>query len=241
MRCGKCKGDHETVAEVKACYGVKPLPEKTMDDIVLSREQLFGQDAPVQIGPLASAKQLSYLSDLRVERGMDPLPPNTAMERSIASARIAELLLVQPEVKTPATVGYANIHAGHYAIPGREGRELDFYRVDRPDKGKWAGHIFVKMVVGGKPDLKIRDRNRIAEVLAEISADPDRAAWEYGQAIGQCDICNIHLTDEVSRRFSRGPDCRKKHGLGYMGRAPRNRRSVPDGLPKPSRPRRMAG
>lgn len=245
MRCGNrhgVLGDHEhaTAAEVRACYGFGESAESPTEN-VLSREQVFGEEVPAD--PMqARPKQMNYLNDLRVERGMDALPEGTKMARSIASAKIAELLLVQPIVREPAKVGYANVTEGHYAIPGRDGRDYDFYRVDRPTTGKWAGRTFLKMVVGGKPDISIRDRNRIAEVLAAISRNPDEAAWRYGQEIGQCDKCNRSLTDETSRMFSRGPDCRGKYGIGFMANPPsrRGQASRPAGAPVPSRPRSRA-
>jgi hypothetical protein len=275
MRCGNKRElgehEHETIAEVRACYGVdmsKPGMQRTtlsgQDRIRRqqqeqgeppSREELFGGEVPAQNGPpLARATQLSYLSDLRVERGMDPLPPNTQMFRSVASATIAQLLLVKPKVKQAATVTYANVPAGHYAIkaPEGSGRDYDFYRVDKPTEGQWAGRTFLKMVVGGKPDVKIKDRNRIAEVLAAIAVKPDEAAWRYGQELGQCNVCNRHLTDKISRAYSRGSECREKYGLGFRGALTsvfpnadpgvrRIRQARPAGAPAPSRPARRAG
>lgn len=245
MRCGNKRNglgehEHDTVAEVRACYILGKAAKAAEEP--KSREEVFGDSVPGIVGPLASQKQLSYLSDLRVERGMDPLPSNTQMSRSIAGAEITQLLLVHPIVREPAQVGYANVTEGHYAIPGRDGRDYDFYRVDRPTEGKWAGRTFLKMVVGGKPDISIRDRNRIAEVLAAISRNPDEAAWRYGQEIGQCDKCNRSLTDETSRMFSRGPDCRGKYGIGFMANPPsrRGQASRPAGAPVPSRPRSRA-
>lgn len=248
MRCGKCKEDHETVDQVRACYikgGNTSLVAIDSGEDVPSREALFGAAPEAEaVDPrMAREKQLSFLSDLRVERGMDPLPPGTKMHKSIASAKIAELLALPPaEVKTPATVDYANVPEGHYAVPGRDGRDLDFYRVDRPEKGRWAGRVFLKMVVGGKPDSSVRERSRVAEVLAAIAKDPERAAWLYGVEIGQCNKCNRHLTDKVSRDHGRGPDCRAKYGAGFFGRQTQAVfRAAPADLPKPaSRPARRA-
>lgn len=246
MRCGNKRelGEHEhaTIEEVKACYGVTSVPDKDPADIPPSREQVFGGEVPFQTGPMIRPRQLSYLNDLRVERGMDPLPPDVHMFASVASATIAQLLLVKPQVKQAATVTYANVPAGHYAIkaPEDSGRDYDFYRVDKPETGQWAGRTFLKMVVGGKPDVKIKDRNRIAEVLAAIAVSPDEAAYRYGQEIGRCDKCNLQLTDQTSRMFSRGPDCRAKYGVGYMGTPRRVRQARPAGAPAPSRPARRA-
>lgn len=106
--------------------------------------------------------------------------------------------------------------AGYYAVPGENGRPLDFYRIDKPEKGKWRGWTFIKMVIGGKSDASIRDHERIYRVLEAIQGNPERAAWLYGTEIGNCDKCNTHLTDATSRQHGRGPECRKKYGPGYM-------------------------
>jgi hypothetical protein len=99
---------------------------------------------------------------------------------------------------------------GYYAINGRDGRQTDFYRIDKPG-GKWSGWTFVKMVVGGKPDTKVRDHKLLWAILEAIQADPAKAAQRYGVEIGQCYKCNIHLTDEISRALGIGPTCRAKN------------------------------
>jgi hypothetical protein len=147
MKCGNCRNDHETVAEVRACYGV------------------------------------DVKKPGRIER---------------------ELTQSNPGRET------WSIPEGHYAVDGRDGRPTDFYRVDRPSGGKWDGWTFLKMVVGGKPDFRVRDWTTVRTVLEQIQADPDNAAQRYGVELGQCSECNIHLTDELSRRLGIGPICREK-------------------------------
>jgi hypothetical protein len=86
--------------------------------------------------------------------------------------------------------------------------DLDFYRVDRPTEGRWAGRTFVKRIIGGNPDIQVRGaeaRNALNRILA---AGPDDAKKKYGQEIGQCGECNRHLTDETSRELGIGPVCR---------------------------------
>jgi hypothetical protein len=120
------------------------------------------------------------------------------------------------QLGNPSREPWDSILQGFYAIPGRDGRELDFYYVQKPSEGKWSGWTFLKMVVGGKPNIPIRKWAIVRDVLSQISNDPARAAWLYGTNIGNCDKCNKHLTDATSRQHGRGPDCRKKYGPGYM-------------------------
>jgi Family of unknown function (DUF6011) len=100
---------------------------------------------------------------------------------------------------------------GHYAIASATGNnDLDFFRVDRPTEGDYAGRTFVKRVIGGKPDANIRRSEYRAVLQRILDAGPEQAATLYGQALGQCWRCNRHLTDELSRKLGIGPDCRSR-------------------------------
>jgi len=108
----------------------------------------------------------------------------------------------------PLNPKWDTVKEGHYAIASFTGNnDLDFYRVDKPTEGKWAGYTFVKRVIGGQPDVNIRKDEKV-RVLEAIADDPD-AGPRYGQEIGKCYRCNRHLTDETSRSLGIGPECRK--------------------------------
>lgn len=111
-----------------------------------------------------------------------------------------------PRVERPVT---ADVPEGHYAIASSGSNDLAFYRVDRPTEGKWAGRCFVKLVVGGHPDSRVR-RDAVQGVLARIvEAGVVESGRLYGREIGRCCRCNRTLTDEVSRAEGIGPECRK--------------------------------
>lgn len=110
------------------------------------------------------------------------------------------------------------IPEGHYAIDGRDGRDTDFYHVDVPTEGKWVGWTFVKMVVGGKDDIRIRDWDKIWAILGTIKQDPQEAMLRYGRELGQCGKCHIHLTKYASRHLGIGPDCAEQIGMGDLWR-----------------------
>lgn len=106
----------------------------------------------------------------------------------------------------PAAV---NVPAGHYATPSRTGNnDLDFWRVDRPTEGRWAGRVFVKRMIGGHPATPVRGSEAHAALAAIADYGIDRAATLYGVEIGRCYVCNRTLTDETSRVLGIGPDCR---------------------------------
>lgn len=105
------------------------------------------------------------------------------------------------------------VPAGRYAIVTEAGatNELAFYKVDRPDTGKWAGYVFVKMIVG---DVEQRmSRTAAAAVLAKIAeVGPETAMATYGHEIGECGMCGRMLTNDESRARGIGPVCAAKAG-----------------------------
>jgi hypothetical protein len=134
-----------------------------------------------------------------------------------------------PSPATPST-GKADprwdpIAAGFYATPSLTGNnDLDFWKVDRPKKGKWSGYIFVKRVIGGHDDKQLpsdskrrisrKDTQKIQRVTQEaalqaiLDQGPDESAFLFGKELKYCCECGIHLTDETSRALGIGPVCR---------------------------------
>lgn len=110
----------------------------------------------------------------------------------------------------PTATDLPEVPAGHYAVDGEDGT-LKFYRVDRPTEGRWAGYTFVK--VQASDDLYPVKGGAATAILAKIAEAPVEAMTRYGQEIGSCGRCNRTLTDETSRAFGIGPDCRKIMGL----------------------------
>ncbi len=101
---------------------------------------------------------------------------------------------------------------GRYALPSATGaNDLDFYRVDRPTEGQWAGRVFVTRVLGGHstldPALRV-PRWAVRSVLERIvAAGPREAAMRYGQELGHCGRCGRSLTDDQSRTIGLGATC----------------------------------
>lgn len=102
---------------------------------------------------------------------------------------------------------WPDVPEGHYATPSRTGtNDLDFWRVDRPEKGSWKGYTFVKRIIGGHPDTNVRGKEARQALEAIQAAGVEAARTRYGQEIGQCWKCNRSLTDELSRQLGIGPD-----------------------------------
>lgn len=176
-----------------------------------------------------SDKQLAYVEALCKDRGLvmedpddDEVWPYTEPKPTTkkAASEVIERLLKTPKVpkavppgssqvkKQPTIV--ATVPAGYYALDGSGKNAIVFYRVDVPDKGKWQGYTFVKLVVGGRVDSNV-PREQKAGILARIEeAGIKEATIRYGQEIGKCGMCNRPLTDDLSRQMGIGPVCREK-------------------------------
>lgn len=127
--------------------------------------------------------------------------PNPTREE--ASALISDLIAQKrkkPSKSAPA------VPSGHYAL--RDGNGVQFYRVDKPDTGKWAGRIFVSKIAGDNEHPVKGERGRL--VLEKLAEDPMAASVLYGQELGVCGVCSRTLTNEESRAFGIGPTCRTK-------------------------------
>lgn len=182
----------------------------------------------------ATSNQVQYLEDLLTKHGLsgghydrlrkiiedhrtDLASPGdgTRMPFDIASQSISWMLRQvrqqqYPQVPREDPRTYPPVPAGRYAVESATGNnDLDFYRVDRPEEGKWAGHVFVKRVIGGRSDVRIRGAE-VRTVLERI----DRDGWlnasiRYGKEIGKCARCHHSLTDQLSRDRGHGDECWK--------------------------------
>lgn len=114
------------------------------------------------------------------------------------------------EAATTTAAPAVEVPEGHYAIDSHGSNDTLFVRVDRPTEGRWAGRVFVKMIVGGHPDSPIRGAQAQSVLTRIAEAGVEAAATRYGVDVGRCHRCNRLLTDQVSREMGIGPECRKK-------------------------------
>lgn len=208
----------EAVAEVPAA----PVQAEVSDAELLGRcvtwllglgrkveeSDIAGKDNPRRVAAAYVAAyegDFAYLVDLKGRR----LPLTDRQVKGVLNCLRADALrrlnADKPESKQQRT-STVEVAAGHYALPSHTGNnDADFFTVQRPTGGKWAGYTFVKRVIGGHDDTPVRGAEA-KRVLAAIAADPEAGA-RYGQLIGRCARCNRHLTDEVSREQGYGPEC----------------------------------
>lgn len=98
------------------------------------------------------------------------------------------------------------VKAGRYALV--EDDITKFYRITE-GKGRWAGRTFVE-AQASDDHWAIKNPTKRAEILKAIAANPAEAEQRYGRELGKCSRCGRTLTDETSRSYGIGPECRKK-------------------------------
>lgn len=102
------------------------------------------------------------------------------------------------------------IEAGRYAIYDSEG-VLQFYRLDMPSEGRWAGYAFLSQQVSDN-FFPVRAVETRKYVLVKIAISPQNAMLRYGKQLGICGHCGRTLTNEDSRKIGIGPVCAQKIG-----------------------------
>lgn len=126
----------------------------------------------------------------------------------------ADLLRAADRPATPAAAPAGDVAAipeGRYAYTTEAGH-TGFAKVEHGE-GAWAGHVFVRLLVGAPGAFRTERTSRAASaaILAKIAADgPEAASVRFGHEVGQCGRCGSPLTNEESRRAGIGPDCAKK-------------------------------
>jgi hypothetical protein len=186
---------------------------------------------PEIIMPLSSESatdaQKSFVRSLLSERQWGVSPWATRIAQIIAEdfseltkkaastliEHLKELPKQEQRVKIAPSRVVTEVPAGRYAVDTSDGaiNELAFYKIDRPTEGRWAGYVFVKLIVGS--DERNLSRTAGQSILDKIAAvGPEAAMARYGHEIGECGMCGRQLTNDESRERGIGPVCLAKAG-----------------------------
>jgi hypothetical protein len=108
------------------------------------------------------------------------------------------------------------IPVGYYATPSRTGsNDVNFWKVEREDSGKWAGFTFAKRVLGGGSDgqtrlVKIRMSEQRSALAAIARHGLEESRMLYATEMKRCTRCNRDLSDDLSRERGMGDYCWNK-------------------------------
>lgn len=101
---------------------------------------------------------------------------------------------------------------GRYAV--RDGSTgMTFWRVDKPEDGKWAGWTFVKEQQGPRFE-RVRGKEMVDALESIVAAGVKESAILYGIETGCCSVCGCDLTSKW-RTVGVGPTCAKKRGWTF--------------------------
>jgi hypothetical protein len=181
VKCGHCHEHHDSI-----------------DDIMICASQHGYRSAPRKTTVEAIQEQLQPVGNAWPVRPVKP----TEVRREERRGNLIE------EVNR---IG-ATVPTGRYALrnQGSGANDIQFYHVERPAQGRYAGKTFVKQQLGPAVERIGMAQQRAA--LLRIAADPAGASQLYGRKLGVCGVCGLALTNEDSRAYGIGPVCRKNMG-----------------------------
>ena len=140
------------------------------------------------------------------------------------ASSVIDSLLKMPKKKSPVTSkqssALADLPKSYYAIPAPavnlvlkdEVVENDYIFVV---VAEYMGTRYMRKLLGNlggftRVKLSYRDARAVADLL---SIDPLTFIQKFGELHSVCGKCGAELTDEKSRGFGFGPDCRKELGI----------------------------
>lgn len=183
---------HASTAEVRECYANS------------------GRFNPAHVLPLAEAAARDLAARHEAERLQAAAVAVEAERIRKEAARV--------RYQAWATIPVFGAHNRAYFALETNG-VIDFYRVERPKEGKYAGRTFVKRQASDSFDKM--EWAEYSVVLDRIATDPHAAGVLYGQKIERCYRCHRSLTDNVNKgpdgltslERGIGPDCAEKEGM----------------------------
>lgn len=197
MICGHCKGQHEKVAEVKACYEAGKTPEP------------FVKPA----GDAATEKQLAFLTKLVAEKpnAAAHLKATTLLLTKREASRLIDAMIAAPRETKAATPAAAapTLEDGMYV---RDETVIKVYHAVH-GSGQQVSKVLRKQADGswkfdyaGKAGMRgLLPEHRMTEEFAK----------NFGLVYGICIRCAADLTREESIHVGYGPVCAGHEGWWY--------------------------
>lgn len=187
MRCGNCKGDHPSVAQVRACFASKP-----------------GQPSP---------KQMSLAQALGREKVRLPEYAELSEEEyhlMIAGLSLKDMgdflnrMLKQPNAGASRDELFARVDNGKYALRNEDDDDIRFYAIGG------TRHRILWELTGAPGDFKMQRIYRPEKILKRIADDPVAAFALFGLNVGTCGRCGSPLTQKHTRERGIGDTCYAK-------------------------------
>ena len=188
--CGKCGNRHESVAQVKRCYGSngKAPANNVRSNRYAGKCAECGGNVAAEAG--------------RIDKG------TKGWEVRHLDGQCVQAQPKQDAQATAQRMDFSDVPGGYYATKNTRGtNDLDFWFVK---EGTRPGFRFVKRVIGGQGPQRISRTESIRALFAIREAGPQAAGELFADELGRCWKCGLPLTAEESRARRMGPICAAK-------------------------------
>lgn len=194
IKCGNCKQGHESVAAVRACYGVAPQAVAA---------------APVAktiATKPATEKQIAFIKRLQDERGQ-VLDATRLPLTSKDASTVIEGLLAMPKSAPVTTPQASPLTDGMYQTANGT-----IYKIQKA-VAQGSGNLYAKRLVpgegyGSKATFVYAPGAMKGLTLADKMTLEQ--AKKFGALYGTCCVCGRTLTNEASIEAGIGPVCATK-------------------------------
>lgn len=171
----------------------------------------------------ATPRQQEFIIDLLAKR--EYTLGDVVIDSPKAASNLIDTLLKAP-LKAKADrdeelyEALCKVQKSKYAVPTAE-LIMDFFdeKIDNDllfvEVREYEGRLYIRRLHGAPGAFnrsKLSRRDSLA-VLAQIAQDTYKYARLFGEHYQCCGKCGAELTDEKSRKFQLGPDCRKAWGF----------------------------
>lgn len=204
MKCAACKGNHDTVAECRACVtSIQSLTAQA----ARAKPKVVRMPTPGQ----KSLAQALGRERVRLEQyaGMDQTEYEVMIDSFTRSGagEFITAMLKQPQAPfDTGTMGhlFSKVENGKYALPGEADGQVHFYYIS----GVRSRKMFE--LFGAPGDFRQRRIYRPNKILQAIIDDPIAAFELFGREVGVCGRCGSPLTQPHTRERGTGDICNEK-------------------------------
>jgi len=202
IKCGNCRGTHESVQAVKSCYAGRKATATAPASGATYRENQYAGSCAL-CGATVEPKAGRLLPKDAGQRGYDVLHLVGECPAPAGTVR---------RVVGPTARDFSAVVGGYYATVSASGRnDYDFWYVK---EGRKPGYRFVKRVLGGQSPIRISGGEAIRALQAIIAEGIDKCGNRFADEMEQCRYCRKDLTKYASRQVRCGRTCAGNHGLG---------------------------
>jgi len=187
MRCGNCKSEHASVAQVRDCFANK---EGQPSEKQMSLAQALGREK-VRLAEHAALSEEDY--HLLI----------AGLGRK-AMGEFLSKMLKQPSSGASRDELFAKVANGKYALKNEDNDDIRFYGISG------TRHRILWELTGAPGDFKMQRIYRPDKILKRIGDDPVAAFALFGLNVGMCGRCGSPLTQKHTRERGIGDTCYAK-------------------------------